>query len=156
MNPPAAIDTLFNRIARREVLLPGPVVDFDTALPPFEVQAEARFLRKTIFRFLAPTASSNFPPLLGYSILRHGAFGKCSRGFCGSLRNYGRSQRQRETRPNASENSRSGPRPAFELLEGLVAVHTSRLCCGKVGNTQIFTPDRESSGESRLYGSHPA
>jgi hypothetical protein len=30
-----------------------------------EFQVEARFLRKTIFRFLAPAASSNFPPPLG-------------------------------------------------------------------------------------------
>jgi hypothetical protein len=65
MNPPAAIDTLFNRIARREALPASPVVDFDMASPPLEFQVEARFLRKTIFRFLAPAASSNFPPPLG-------------------------------------------------------------------------------------------
>jgi antitoxin component of RelBE/YafQ-DinJ toxin-antitoxin module len=68
MNPPAAIDTLFNRIARREALPADPVVKFDTALPPLEFQVEARFLRKTSFRFLAPAASSNFPPPLGVGV----------------------------------------------------------------------------------------
>src|SRR6516162_4187317 len=60
MNPPAAIDTVFNRIARREALPAGPVVDFDTALPPLEFQVEARFLRKTSFRFLAPAQAQTF------------------------------------------------------------------------------------------------
>ena len=36
------------------------------------------------------------------------------------------------------------------LPDALVAVLTSRLPCRKAGNTRIFTPDRESSGESRL------
>src|SRR5437868_14940285 len=62
MTPPAAINTLFNTIARREALPAGPVVDFDTALPPLGFQVEPKFLRKTSFRFLAPAASSNFPP----------------------------------------------------------------------------------------------
>jgi hypothetical protein len=42
MNPPA-IDALFNRIARREVLPPGPVVDFDTAIPPLGFKLRGDF-----------------------------------------------------------------------------------------------------------------
>ena len=68
MNPPAAIDTLFNRIARREALPVVPVVDFDTALPPLEFQVEARLLAKTSFSFLAPAASSNFLPTLSVGV----------------------------------------------------------------------------------------
>jgi hypothetical protein len=41
MNPPAAIDTLFNRITRREAPPAAPVVDFDMASPPLELQVEA-------------------------------------------------------------------------------------------------------------------
>jgi hypothetical protein len=41
MNPPAAIDALFNRIARREALPARAVVNFDTTLPPFQFQVEA-------------------------------------------------------------------------------------------------------------------
>ena len=81
MNPPATIDTLFNRIARREALPASPIVDFDMALPPLEFQVEARFLRKTIFRFLAPAASSNFPPPLGIF-----DFGAEADTICGSAR----------------------------------------------------------------------
>jgi len=61
MNPPAAIDTLFNRIARRVALTAGPVVDFDTALPPLSFKLRRDSSRRTIFRFTAPAASSNFP-----------------------------------------------------------------------------------------------
>ena len=46
--------------------------------------------------------------------------------------------------------ARSAPRPPFGLPEVLVAVRTSRLSCGKAGKARIFTPVRESSGESRL------
>jgi hypothetical protein len=46
--------------------------------------------------------------------------------------------------------TRSAPRPPFGLPDALVAVLTSRLSCRKAGNTRIFTPDRESSGESRF------
>jgi hypothetical protein len=46
--------------------------------------------------------------------------------------------------------ARSAPRPPFWLPDALVTVLTSRLSCRKAGNTRIFTPDRESSGESRL------
>lgn len=42
INPPAAIDTLFNRIARREALPAGPVIDFDMALPSLQFQVESR------------------------------------------------------------------------------------------------------------------
>jgi hypothetical protein len=46
--------------------------------------------------------------------------------------------------------ARSTPRLAFGLPEVLVAVSTSRLSCCKAGKARIFTPVRESSGESRL------
>ena len=46
--------------------------------------------------------------------------------------------------------ARSAPRPPFGLPDAMVAVLTSRLSCRKAGNTRIFTPDRESSGESRF------
>ena len=46
--------------------------------------------------------------------------------------------------------ARSAPRPPFGLPEVLVAVRTSRLSCRKAGKARIFTPVRESSGESRL------
>jgi hypothetical protein len=45
--------------------------------------------------------------------------------------------------------ARSTPRLAFGLPEVLVAVSTSRLSCCKAGKARIFTPVRESSGESR-------
>jgi hypothetical protein len=41
------------------------------------------------------------------------------------------------------------PRPPFGLPEVLVAIHTSRQPCRKAGKAPIFTPIRESSGESR-------
>ena len=44
--------------------------------------------------------------------------------------------------------ARSAPRPPFGLPDALVAVLTSRLSCRKAGKARIFTPDRESSGES--------
>jgi hypothetical protein len=47
--------------------------------------------------------------------------------------------------------ARSAPRPSFGLPELLVAIHTSRLSCCKAGKARIFTPVRESSGESRIY-----
>src|SRR3984893_14955153 len=46
--------------------------------------------------------------------------------------------------------SRSAPRPAFGLLELLVGIHTSHQSCYEAGKARIFTPVRESSGESRL------
>jgi hypothetical protein len=61
MNPPAAIDAVFNRTARREALAAVPVLGFDTALPPLRFQVDPAFLRDTSFRFLASTASSNLP-----------------------------------------------------------------------------------------------
>src|ERR1700738_3077728 len=99
---------------------------------------------------------------------RSPSHGKCSRRFCGSLRNYGRShhQHQRETldghalKSNRREEcvlmpakmSRSAPRPPFRLREVSIAVRTLRLSCRKAGKAPIFTPVRESSGESRLSG----
>ena len=44
--------------------------------------------------------------------------------------------------------ARSAPRPSFGLPELLVAIHTSRQSCCKAGKARIFTPVRESSGES--------
>ncbi len=46
--------------------------------------------------------------------------------------------------------ARSAPRPSFALPELLVAIHTSRQSCCKAEKARIFTPVRESSGESRL------
>jgi hypothetical protein len=46
--------------------------------------------------------------------------------------------------------ARSDPRPAFGLPGLLVAIHTSRQSCCKAGKVRIFTPVRESSGESRI------
>ena len=46
--------------------------------------------------------------------------------------------------------ARSAPRPSFGLPELLVAIHTSRQSCSKAGKARIFTPVRESSGESRF------
>ena len=46
--------------------------------------------------------------------------------------------------------ARSDPRPSFGLPELLVAIHTSRQSCSKVGKAQIFALVWESSGESRL------
>ena len=46
--------------------------------------------------------------------------------------------------------ARSAPRPSFGLPELLVAIHTSRRLASKAGKSRIFTPVRESSGESRL------
>ena len=48
--------------------------------------------------------------------------------------------------------SRSAPRPPFRLREVSIAVRTLRLSCRKAGKAPIFTPVRESSGESRLRG----
>ena len=46
--------------------------------------------------------------------------------------------------------ARSAHRPPFELPKVMVAVRTSPLSCWKAGKTRIFTPVRESSGESRF------
>ena len=46
--------------------------------------------------------------------------------------------------------ARSAPRPSFGLPELLVAIHTSRQSCCKAAKARIFTPVRESSGESRF------
>ena len=46
--------------------------------------------------------------------------------------------------------ARSAPRPSFGLPAPLVAIHTSRQSCCKAAKARIFTPVRESSGESRL------
>jgi hypothetical protein len=46
--------------------------------------------------------------------------------------------------------ARSAPRPPFGLPELTVAVRTSLLSSRKAGKTRVFTPVRESSGESRI------
>ena len=46
--------------------------------------------------------------------------------------------------------ARSTPRPSFGLPEPLVGIHTSRQSCCKAAKARIFTPVRESSGESRF------
>jgi len=74
-------------------------------------------------------------------------------------RSYGRSRRPRQHeafdchafKRNRQEEcvqmpvkiARSAPRPAFGLLELLVAIHTSRQSCYEAGKARIFTPVRE-------------
>jgi hypothetical protein len=53
-------------------------------------------------------------------------------------------------RPNTRENGQITPRPPFGLPEVPVAVRTSCLSSREAGKALIFTPVRESSGESRL------
>src|SRR5262249_3015604 len=87
---------------------------------------------------------------------RSPSHGKCSRRFCGSSRNYGRShhQRQRETfdvmhsratdRRSASKCQGKWPDQtldqAFGLAEVLVAVSTSGLSCKGTGKTRTLMP----------------
>ena len=52
--------------------------------------------------------------------------------------------------------ARSAPGPLFGLPEVTVAVRTSLLSCRKAGNTRVFTPVRESSGESRMKRRGPS
>src|SRR5262249_21666811 len=97
---------------------------------------------------------------------RSPSHGKCSKRFCGSSRNYGRSHhpRQHEAfdchafKSNRQEEcvqmpvkiARSAPRPSFGLPELLAAIHTSRQSCCKAGKVRIFALVWESSGESRF------
>src|SRR5215472_3308120 len=91
---------------------------------------------------------------------------KCSRRFCGSSRNYGRSHhpRQHEAfdchafKRNRQEEcvqmpvkiARSTPRPSFGLRELLVASHISRLASRDAAKSLPSTLVSESSGECRL------
>src|SRR5262249_455358 len=91
---------------------------------------------------------------------------KCSKRFCGSSRNSGRShhQRQHETfdvmhsraaeRRSASKSQGKWPDQtldqAFGLPEVLVAVSTSRLSCKRAGKTRTLMPVWDPSGESRI------
>src|SRR6516165_4540249 len=91
--------------------------------------------------------------------------GKCSRRFCGSSRNYGRSHhpRQHEAfdchafKRNRQEEcvqmpvkiARSTPRPSFGLPELLVASHISRLAFRDAAKSLLSTLVSESSGECR-------
>jgi hypothetical protein len=45
--------------------------------------------------------------------------------------------------------ARSAPRPPFGLPEVPIAARTSRLSSREAGKALLFTPVRESSGESR-------
>jgi hypothetical protein len=47
--------------------------------------------------------------------------------------------------------ARSAPQAPFGLPTVTVAVTTWLLSCRKAGKVQIFTSDREPSGESRLF-----
>src|SRR5260370_33918720 len=53
-------------------------------------------------------------------------------------------------RPDASENSQISPSTIVRAARAAGSHPTSRQSCCKVGKTQIFTPVRESSGESQL------
>jgi len=46
--------------------------------------------------------------------------------------------------------ARSAPSTTVRAARRASTVRTSRLSRRKAGNTRIFTPDRESSGESRF------
>src|SRR5262249_60981474 len=92
--------------------------------------------------------------------------GKCSKRFCASSRNCGRSRhrRQRETldvvhsratdRRSTSKCQGKWPDPtleqAFGLPEVLVAVSTSRLSCKRAVKTRTLMPVWDSSGESQV------
>src|SRR6516162_9637726 len=91
---------------------------------------------------------------------------KCSRRFCGSSRNCGRSHhpRQHEAfdchafKRNRQEEcvqmpvkiARSTTRPSFWLRELLVASHISRLASRDAAKSLLSTLVSESSGECRL------
>src|SRR5262249_11424703 len=97
---------------------------------------------------------------------RSPSHGKCSKRFCGSSRNYGRSHHQRQHEMFDVMHSRATDRrsaskcqgkwldqtldQAFGLPEVLVAVSTSRLSCKRAGKTRTLTPVWDASGESRL------
>src|SRR5260370_6500670 len=55
-------------------------------------------------------------------------------------------------RPDASENSQISPSTIVRAARAAGSHPTARQSCCKVGKTQIFTPVRESSGESQLMG----
>jgi hypothetical protein len=50
--------------------------------------------------------------------------------------------------------ARSTPRPSFGLPELLIAIHTSRQSCCKVGKARIFTPVRGHPGNPGLNHLH--
>src|SRR5262249_11769417 len=54
-------------------------------------------------------------------------------------------------RPLGLRRRQCWDRPPFGLPEMPVASGTSRLSCGKPREARVFTPIRESSGESRLH-----
>ena len=60
------------------------------------------------------------------------------------------SYRREECVQMPAKIGRSAPRLPLGLPELTVAVRTSLLSCRKAGKTRIFTPVRESSGESRI------
>src|SRR5215510_1862806 len=99
---------------------------------------------------------------------RSPSHGKCSKRFCGSSRNCGRSRHQRQHeafdchafKRNRQEEcvqmrvkiARSTPRPSFGLRELLVASHISRLASRDAAKSLLSTLVSESSGECRLKG----
>src|SRR5262245_26561546 len=96
---------------------------------------------------------------------RSPSHGKCSKRFCGSSRNCGRSRHQRQHeafdchafKRNRQEEcvqmpvkiARLTPRPSFGLRELLVASHISRLASRDAAKSLLSTLVSESSGECR-------
>src|SRR5262249_7603 len=97
---------------------------------------------------------------------RSPSHGKCSRRFCGSSRNCGRSHHQGlhetfDVMHSRAIDGMSAPKcqgkwpdqtldQAFGLPEVLVAVSTSRLSCKRAGKARTLMPVWDSSGEARL------
>jgi hypothetical protein len=97
---------------------------------------------------------------------RSPSHGKCSRRFCGSWRNCDRSHHQRgrevfdgdALKGNRREEcvrmpgkmARADPSTTVRAARRAGSRLPSRRSCRKAGKARIFTPVRESSGESRL------
>src|SRR5262249_13753347 len=97
---------------------------------------------------------------------RSPSHGKCSRRFCGSSRNCGRSRhqrrreafeghafksnRQKECVQMPGKMARSDPRLSVRITRGAGSGHTSRLSFKRAGEARTLMPVWDSSGESRL------
>src|SRR5215813_5428602 len=97
---------------------------------------------------------------------RSPSHGKCSKRFCGSSLNCGRSRHRCHREKLDVVHSRATDRrstskcqgkwpdqtleQAFGLSEVLVPVSTSRLSCKRAGKTRTLMPVWDSSGESRI------
>src|SRR5262249_41498 len=95
-----------------------------------------------------------------------GCHDKCSRRFCGSSQNCGRSHHQRQREPDddhllksnrweecarmRGKKSNRPPSTAVQVVDVTTSDRSAHLSCRKVGKTRIFTQVRNSSGESRL------